>query len=301
MSSIVSSPQVLGAALSVVDSTALALLDVSGMTLGTQVYNLARGFPYTLVASSAALSVDVVAVANVSGVRWMNTSIVNGGSFGSDVSVPLANATPADVTAMRLLLTLLTVTPGSEKAQWLIRLINAGALADALQISATAIGFPNGVSNIPSLAFFADANTGFNSAGAGTWAWYAANVLGAYFGSPADFGLRLFMRYNQSRGGNVTSGTTITAPSNSNYFHVTGTTQIDFMTSTNWSDGALVFIVFDGALTVRHNTASPPANTAPFSLSGAANVAYGAGAKASFRYDQSGGPTGVWLEQTRLA
>lgn len=223
------------------------------------------------------------------------------GEFGSDVSVPLANASAADVTAMRCVLTLLVATAGSERAQWLIRLIKAGAPADTLKITPDAIGFPNGVSTTPALAFLEDATTGFSGAGAGTWQWRAGSALGKYLGGPADYGERVFMRLNANRGGDVASATTITAPVNANYFHVTGTTQIDFLTTTNWVDGALIHVVFNGAVTVRHNIGSPPANTAPFSLSGGVNAAYTAGTKASYRWDQSGGATGVWLEQTRLA
>lgn len=72
--SIGSSPRAIGASLIAADSTELAALDVSGMTLGTTVYNLATGTRFALMLSSASLSDTVVAVGGLSGVRWLDVS-----------------------------------------------------------------------------------------------------------------------------------------------------------------------------------------------------------------------------------
>jgi hypothetical protein len=72
MSSIASAPQVLGAALVVATEAALAALNVDGMTLGTEVYVSGTDKTFSLRVSSATLAAgSVVAVANISGVRWL--------------------------------------------------------------------------------------------------------------------------------------------------------------------------------------------------------------------------------------
>lgn len=67
----------------------------------------------------------------------------------------------------------------------------------------------------------------------------------------------------------VASGTTITLQSNAAVF--TGTTTINHITTTNWIAGSSVTLLFETSLTVTHNAGSPPANTAPILLAGAAN------------------------------
>lgn len=300
MPSLSTSPQVLGASLAVKDSASLAALDVTGMTLGTQAFNSGLGWSFTLVISGAGLSTDVVAVNGVSGARWVSSSLVNGGGFGSDVSVMLANSTPTDVLAMRMQLSLLDLTPGSEDAQWLIQLITAGVPATtALAMAGNSLGIPAGAGLVPSLYFLGDPTTGWISGGAGQWVYRSGGTLCARI--DAALGLRTTMRLNPARGGALATGTTITMPSDSNIAHATGTTQVDFLTNTNWVDGAIVWITWDSAVTVRHNTGSPPANTSPFFLSGAANASYTAGTKCIYVLDQSAGAPGVWREWSRLA
>jgi hypothetical protein len=137
-------PEVFGAGLSVATSTALAALDVSGMTPGTQCYNLAVASPFTLTVSTASLVNDqVVAVAGVNGVRWIINSVaapatvvtsapVSGtGSSGSPVTIAanaitntslatmaantvkgsVAGGTPADLTATQVATLLPTASP----------------------------------------------------------------------------------------------------------------------------------------------------------------------------------------------
>ncbi len=72
-------------------------------------------------------------------------------------------------------------------------------------------------------------------------------------------------RLTGSKGSDVASATTITL-GDSNFFDITGTTQIDAMTSTGWSPGSVVVLHFDAALTVTHNTGADG-----FFLEGATN------------------------------
>jgi hypothetical protein len=72
-------PTVIGAFLSVTDSSALALLDPSGLTLGTFVFNQAVNAYFEYQLSDAALVPDeVVAVAGIDGVRWLRAVAIEG-------------------------------------------------------------------------------------------------------------------------------------------------------------------------------------------------------------------------------
>jgi hypothetical protein len=64
----------IGASLVVADSTELALVQIGGMTLGTQVKNLDTDSYFELRASTAALGDTVVAVSGVTGLRWVESS-----------------------------------------------------------------------------------------------------------------------------------------------------------------------------------------------------------------------------------
>src|SRR5690348_9144275 len=79
------SGQAIGSAISVSDSATLAQIGTGGLTVGTQVWNSAVGAYFVLSVSSAALVTDqVVAVANVTGWRWIIAS--------QAVPIPLATA-----------------------------------------------------------------------------------------------------------------------------------------------------------------------------------------------------------------
>lgn len=87
MPGIVAAPQVLGASLAVPDAAALALVDVSGMTLGTGVYVSSLDLVFSLKVSAAALSSAVVAVLGNTGLRWAAA-----GSTGGIVAAEQVNA-----------------------------------------------------------------------------------------------------------------------------------------------------------------------------------------------------------------
>lgn len=79
MAGIPQKSSVIGGELSFQDSTALAAYDVSGTALGTTAYNVAVGASFILQLSSASLVPDqVVAVAGVSGARWIKLVQVTG-------------------------------------------------------------------------------------------------------------------------------------------------------------------------------------------------------------------------------
>lgn len=56
------------------------------------------------------------------------------------------------------------------------------------------------------------------------------------------------------KGDDVVSANNITL-GNGNYFDITGTTQINTISATDWTAGSIVVLQFDGAVTVKHATA----------------------------------------------
>ena len=82
--------------------------------------------------------------------------------------------------------------------------------------------------------------------------------------------LRADGRVLQNQGADVASGTNLTLAGDGNTFEITGTTQIDLILITGWRDGAVVTLVFNESVTVRHGIATSGSNVTIL-LAGAAN------------------------------
>jgi hypothetical protein len=81
-------------------------------------------------------------------------------SFGSDTVLKLPNASATLVTALELIASLSTNTPGSEVSQWLIKLLSAGAQISAYVLKAAGLTVPNGSTAVPSVNFAGDPTSG---------------------------------------------------------------------------------------------------------------------------------------------
>ena len=92
----------------------------------------------------------------------------------------------------------------------------------------------------------------------------------------------------------VASGGTVTL-TEGNYFDVTGTTTINFITTTLWKTGTPITLQFDSGITLNHNTGSPPANTAPLFLNANSNVTFVAGSTLTVCFDGT-----FWRETGRM-
>lgn len=90
------------------------------------------------------------------------------------------------------------------------------------------------------------------------------------------------------------TGTTMTLGA-ANWNSTTGSTTVDFITTTGWTAGSVVYITIGSDVTFRHNIASPPANTAPLNLAGDANISPTAGDQITLLYTGS-----VWQQQTAV-
>lgn len=113
---IANTPQIIGAALNAAAVVDLALLDVSGMTLGTKVYVPAVPGYYKLAVSSAAVDHDAAeAVAGYSTLRWL----LEGAGTGTVTSVtgtaPIAVATGTSTPVVSIVAATASV-PGSMSA-----------------------------------------------------------------------------------------------------------------------------------------------------------------------------------------
>jgi len=95
-------------------------------------------------------------------------------------------------------------------------------------------------------------------------------------------------------GTDVTSASTITL-TKGNYFNITGTTVIDYITTTTWKAGTTICLQFDSAVTINHNIGSVPANTAALFLNGSGNFSATAGSTLTLIYDGT-----YWCESSRM-
>lgn len=100
-------------------------------------------------------------------------------------------------------------------------------------------------------------------------------------------------RLQPKQGSDVASANDLTLGAG-NTFEITGTTQINAITTTNWQTGVPVYLIFAGVLTVKHNTAGG-ANTAVILLKSGADLTTAAGTTLALVYSEQGG-TNAWRE-----
>lgn len=80
------------------------------------------------------------------------------------------------------------------------------------------------------------------------------------------------IRFEMDLGQNVVSANNLTLGNDGNVFIITGNTQINAITNTNWKAGSVIYLLFNGAAkTVKHNTAGG-AGTSPILLAGSVDL-----------------------------
>lgn len=90
-----------------------------------------------------------------------------------------------------------------------------------------------------------------------------------------------------AKGADVASAGTLTLGTDGNRFDVTGTTTINYITTTGWTAGSVVILRFTGILTFTHNAGTVPANTAALDLTASGNIATAAGTRIILCYNGS--------------
>lgn len=107
---------------------------------------------------------------------------------------------------------------------------------------------------------------------------------------------RLDGRLLNAKGADVAAAATLTLGSSGNTFKITGNTNVDFITTTGWTAGSVLVLLFSGTPTVNHNTGSPPANTAAVKLASSVPMLMAADSVLVLFYDGT-----VWQEMSRKA
>jgi hypothetical protein len=101
-------------------------------------------------------------------------------------------------------------------------------------------------------------------------------------------------RTHGDKGDDVASGGTITLTEGT-LFDITGTTSIDYITTTTWKKGSVIHLQFDSGITINHDTGTVPANTEAIFLDGSANAVLTAGSTLTLIFDDV-----YWREISRM-
>lgn len=104
-------------------------------------------------------------------------------------------------------------------------------------------------------------------------------------------------RMLQNQGADVASANDLTLGSDGNVFEITGTTQINAITTSGWQNGSRITLLFTANPTVKHNTAGG-AGTAVMLLAGAVDFTATAGDTLTLILSEIGG-TQAWREAGR--
>lgn len=102
-----------------------------------------------------------------------------------------------------------------------------------------------------------------------------------------------------NQGADVASANDLTLGADGNVFEITGTTQINAITTSGWQNGSVIRLIFTSTPTVKHNTAGG-AGTAVMLLSGAADFSATADDVLTLVLSEVGG-TQAWREVSRSA
>lgn len=103
-------------------------------------------------------------------------------------------------------------------------------------------------------------------------------------------------RVNEGQGATLTSANTLTLGDGGNVFALTGTTQINLITSTGWLQGAKITLRFAGNTTVAHNQAATLA-TAPILMASAGSYLARANSLTSFVLCSNGVGVYAWVHE----
>lgn len=96
-------------------------------------------------------------------------------------------------------------------------------------------------------------------------------------------------------GADISSGSTITLTTG-NLINITGTTSINYITTTGWKKGSVVCLDFNsGPITINHNSSSPASTSAALFLASNSLFSFKAGSVLTLIYDGT-----YWREIARM-
>lgn len=121
-------------------------------------------------------------------------------------------------------------------------------------------------------------------------------------GGTANFATNIVAtaRMLKNQGADIASATNLTLGADGNVFEITGTTTIDLILITNWQNGAVVTLVFNESLTVRHGIATSGSNVTIL-LAGAANFSATANDTLTLMLCETTAGGQAWREIARAA
>lgn len=256
------------------------------------------------------------------------TSGTAAAGFGATgIAVELESGAGTTRRVMTDVTTLTTATDAAEVAKRTISLMTGGALATVLTLGTNSVVSGRlGLLTTQKLAFSdttsaTDPNwlLGHEGSPSGSGLVTSGAVVQTVYGGAANYGymirssagtslleiqgtdgtLRFGGRVLEKHGAAVASASTLTLGVDGNYFHITGTTTINYLTTANWLNGAKIDLYFNSAaLTVTNNAGTVPGGTLAFELAGAVNITTTAGMKVSLRMDST---QSKWVEISRSA
>lgn len=110
-----------------------------------------------------------------------------------------------------------------------------------------------------------------------------------------DFKNTFFNKRSQgNKGASVTSSSTLTL-GNGNLFPVTGTTTINYITTTGWKEGSMICLDFHSNITINHNSGSPASTALPIFLNNNSLFSFKPGSVLTLIYDEN-----YWREIARM-
>lgn len=128
------------------------------------------------------------------------------------------------------------------------------------------------------------------------WGSLAHNQTNLVINSGAG-GISIPRRLLMAQGADIAAANDLTLGADGNSFEITGATQINAITTSGWTTGSMIVLIFASTPTVKHNTAGG-AGTATIQLAGAADFVASAGDTLTLLYSEQGG-TNAWREIAR--
>lgn len=150
---------------------------------------------------------------------------------------------------------------------------------DRLQVHGILFGF-GGVANIQAstaMGLLSDTVGFYNGNATVTYAVLTKN------GSGGRFEMRSRAAY--AKGTDAASAAPLALGYGGNLFHITGTTNFAGIVTTDWQAGSQIMLIFDGILTVTHNSGAPGANAAKILFKSGANLTTAANTTVILVYD----------------
>lgn len=96
---------------------------------------------------------------------------------------------------------------------------------------------------------------------------------------------KVLNRFVAAKGTDIASASTITLPDDGNFFDITGTTAIKYITTTGITVGTRIILQSDGSVVVHDDEGSIPANTGEILLAAGGDYSMTAGDLLELIYD----------------